>query len=358
MSELDLSTSNADTSKIVADHYNKLPEKGLASRVESRIFHMRNFNNWIKSMLIGDFIKRVRPNSEDKQLNVLDIGAGKGGDLIKWKKGRINHLICADIAATSLEQLQQRYSDMKGRDSRYDKIFTLQCIPADCTKVRLKDHFDDKNIQFDLVSIQFSFHYCFESFPQVECMIRNASESLREGGFLVGTTPDANDIVKRLRDSPSLSFGNDVYSVTFKSKDDFPLFGTQYDFHLEGVVDCPEFLVHFPTFVEIAARYGLKLLFKKRFDEFFEDYKDTKDGSMLLGVMQALETFPALDGNKSVSESESDYKHAQSEIEKLKSKGGREETRVGTMSQSEWDAISLYLVFAFVKEKVPDQTTT
>ena len=51
---------------------------------------------------------------------------------------------------------------------------------------------------------------------------------------------------RRLEKSEDLSFGNDVYRVTFEKKDDYPLFGCKYDFHLEGVVDCPEFLVYFP----------------------------------------------------------------------------------------------------------------
>jgi hypothetical protein len=37
----------------VADHYNRLQETGLAARTQSRIFFMRNFNNWVKSMAIG-----------------------------------------------------------------------------------------------------------------------------------------------------------------------------------------------------------------------------------------------------------------------------------------------------------------
>ena len=42
---------------------------------------------------------------------------------------------------------------------------------------------------------------------------------------------------------------SEIRYSTFKpvSKEDFPLFGAKYDFHLEGVVDCPEFLVHMPT---------------------------------------------------------------------------------------------------------------
>jgi len=50
---------------------------------------------------------------------------------------------------------------------------------------------------------------------------------------------------RRLKDAEDTSFGNSVYRVSFESKDEFPLFGCKYDFHLEGVVDCPEFLVHF-----------------------------------------------------------------------------------------------------------------
>lgn len=53
---------------------------------------------------------------------------------------------------------------------------------------------------------------------------------------------------KRLRSSENKSFGNDVYRVTYEldDLDTVPLFGAKYNFHLEGVVDCPEFLVYFP----------------------------------------------------------------------------------------------------------------
>ena len=54
------------------------------------------------------------------------------------------------------------------------------------------------------------------------------------------------DFSRRLEKSEDLSFGNDVYKVTFEKKDDYPLFGCKYDFHLEGVVDCPEFLIYLP----------------------------------------------------------------------------------------------------------------
>lgn len=42
------SQNNQDNSAIVAKHYNQLQEKGLAERFNSKIFYLRNFNNWIK----------------------------------------------------------------------------------------------------------------------------------------------------------------------------------------------------------------------------------------------------------------------------------------------------------------------
>lgn len=55
----------------------------------------------------------------------------------------------------------------------------------------------------------------------------------------------------RLQKVEGNSFGNELYNVTFEGEvpDPLPLFGAKYNFHLEGVVDCPEFLVHFPTLV-------------------------------------------------------------------------------------------------------------
>lgn len=80
-------------SSAVAAHYNELQEVGLEKRSQSRIFYLRNFNNWMKSVLIGEFLEKVRQKKK-RDITVLDLGCGKGGDLLKWKKGRISRLVC------------------------------------------------------------------------------------------------------------------------------------------------------------------------------------------------------------------------------------------------------------------------
>ena len=64
--------------------------------------------------------------------------------------------------------------------------------------------------------------------------------------------PDSTDLMARAYEKGSNAIGNSIYSVTFDQKmlEDHrsgerlvPLFGAKYMFHLDGVVDCPEFLV-------------------------------------------------------------------------------------------------------------------
>lgn len=266
--------------KVVAEHYNELKETGLAERSKSRIFFMRNFNNWIKSVLINEYLTKVKETLKlGDPLRVLDMCCGKGGDLPKWEKGGLTHLICTDIAEVSVEQCKERYTTMVERhqqQNKFGKMFTAEFFACDSTLQRLREQYKDPSIELNLVSCQFAFHYSFESLKQAECMIRNAAECLKPGGYFIGTIPDANDIMRRQRECNSMSFGNDIYRIEFLSDPETPsLFGAKYNFKLDEVVNCPEFLVHFPLLEKLARKVGLRLVLKERFEDFFEKNKST-----------------------------------------------------------------------------------
>lgn len=323
---------------IVASHYNQLEEKGLEERSKSRIKHLRNFHNWIKSMMINEFLSKIKDTKKyDAPICVHDMCCGKGGDLLKWRKGNISHLICSDIATVSLDQCKTRYNDMVNRSRRdrgSQKIYTIEYIPADCTRTRLREKYSDPTVKIDLVSCQFAFHYGFESLPQAESMFRNAAECLKPGGFFIGTIPDANDLLVRARKNDNKVYGNSVYKIvlSFDYASKPALFGAKYNFYLDGVVDCPEFLVHFPTLVKLAKKFGLKLVRKEKFYDYYERMKS--QGEQLLMNMQSLETYPPLE-NVALSGTDSeDYSHAIKFIEKK----GTSNTRIGTLSKCEWEA--------------------
>lgn len=322
---------------VVAAHYNHLEEKGLKERFNSPIFYLRNFNNWVKSVLIQEYTDKVREKDYGKPLRVLDICCGKGGDLSKWQKARVERAIFADIAEVSVQQCETRYHDLRKRCG--GRLYSAEFIAADCTKDTLRDKYSDPSINFDLVSCQFGLHYSFESLAQARRMLTNISECIKPDGYFFGTIPDAYEIVSRAQKSEDFSFGNRIFNIKllFDPKEGYPLFGAKYDFHLEGVVDCPEFLVNFELFVKLAAEYGLELVYKARFADFFKDHSENY--KQLLNRIICFESYPAPPGKELIG-NEAEYDHARVFWEQMENK--KEHDRIGTMSVCEWEVASKY----------------
>ncbi|KAI8854924.1 guanine-N(7)-methyltransferase domain-containing protein [Chytridium lagenaria] len=240
------SNDDDDEASVVAPTYNSRPQVNVEKRKDSVIFHMKNFNNWIKSLLIGRYTRRGS--------KVLDFCCGKGGDLLKWVKAEVGDLVGVDIAAVSISHAQQRYSEKTGLHTT-----------------------------FDVVSCQFALHYCGIDEKACRKAMENISQFLRPGGVFIGTIPDAYRIMKRLTTSESGSFGNDIYSIVFENKNHDGLYGHKYVFELADAIDsCPEYLLYFPTLVKMAKEYGLRLLFRKGFHEMFQDeVRDSKSRDLL-----------------------------------------------------------------------------
>ena len=53
----------------------------------------------------------------------------------------------------------------------------------------------DKGVMFDISSCQFSLHYSFESEKKAHGLMSNAASRLVQGGYFIGTTVDALEIV-------------------------------------------------------------------------------------------------------------------------------------------------------------------
>ena len=73
-----------------------------------------------------------------------------------------------------------------------------------------------------------------------------------------------------------------------------------------------------------------------RFHNYFQQRKDEPEGSKLLNRMNVLKTFP----RQRLSGDEEQYEHV------AEFRGGEQ---VGTLSRDEWEALTIYTVFAFKK---------
>jgi len=73
---------------------NSRPDVGVLQRLDSPIIGLKNFNNWVKSVLISSHAhpalsKSRQTRGHNRKGKVLDLGCGKGGDLTKWTKAKI-----------------------------------------------------------------------------------------------------------------------------------------------------------------------------------------------------------------------------------------------------------------------------
>ncbi|KAK9324665.1 mRNA capping enzyme-domain-containing protein [Lipomyces orientalis] len=265
--QTELSRRSIDS--VVRQHYNARPDQGVAQRQYSPIIKLKSFNNFIKSVLIKRFANR-----DDV---VLDMGCGKGGDLLKWDIAGIRGYIGVDVADVSINQASDRYKNMRRRR------FWAEFFTGDAFGMPLSAHLprDMREAVFpvDIVSMQFCMHYAFENEQKARQMLENVSKSLRRGGKFIGTIPSSDAIIDHISNLPpgKKEWGNSVYSVRFYS--DPPRngifrspFGQRYSFFLEDAVeDVPEYVVPFEIFRAMAEDYKLELIYRKGFHEVFED---------------------------------------------------------------------------------------
>ena len=78
-----------------------------AAREDSETIFVRKFNNFIKTMLIQEFTNKLGRN-----LSVLDLCCGKGGDLKKWQKQNVKHYVGCDLSPNSVNEALRRYLEM------------------------------------------------------------------------------------------------------------------------------------------------------------------------------------------------------------------------------------------------------
>ncbi|KJH43918.1 methyltransferase domain protein [Dictyocaulus viviparus] len=235
----------------------------------------------------AEVLHLLRKESDNKYFRprVLDLACGKGGDLRKWRIANVKSVVMTDVAQVSLNQAKERYDEMAQRE-RFN-LFSAEFIHADCCKISTTQ-------KFDLVSCQFALHYSFIDEQSARTFLLNATETLRPGGYFIGTLPDAERIVWERglfyveKNSDGLicrkfpyndklnsyqinnrllgrwsarqnngEFRNSVCSIQYEDKEELnkpPLFGAKFHFSLDSQVDCPEFLAYFPLLKQWSAR--------------------------------------------------------------------------------------------------------
>ncbi|ADM12360.1 mRNA capping enzyme [Encephalitozoon intestinalis ATCC 50506] len=231
-------------------HYNNIREKGKEGRQKSKAINIRNTNNFIKSCLIRLYTK--------KGDSVLDLGCGKGGDLLKYENANISEYYGIDIAEVSINDARIRAKNMKRRFKASFKAQDAYGQEIDLGK------------QFDVVSSQFSFHYAFSSSETLSISVGNVARHLKPGGYFIMTIP-SRDVILRRYEQDRMS--NEFYKIEIDRKESIPKEDIkEYRFTLvDSVNNCIEYFVDFPTMVSEFKKLGVVLVERKGFIDFLEE---------------------------------------------------------------------------------------
>ena len=233
----------------IKEHYNSIKDKGLGGRSQSKAINIRNTNNFIKACLIRMYVKRGD--------SVLDLGCGKGGDLLKYEKAGIRVYHGVDIADVSINDAKLRLDSMK-------KSFKASFSVGDAY-----GQYMDLGMQFDLISSQFSFHYAFSDSLLFDIALQNVERHLKPGGFFIATVPSKDVILQRHRQG---RLHNEFYKIELDTDTKMPPEAVkEYRFTLiDSVNNCIEYFVDFDRMVEGFQKLKIDLISRKGFIDFYE----------------------------------------------------------------------------------------
>jgi SAM-dependent methyltransferase len=186
----------------------------------------RAFHNWIKSLIIYTHCHYMY--QDGKHLSVLDVGCGRGGDIMKYYYANIEFLVGIDPAkdglVNSFNGAISRYNNFRKGKPRFprmdffqgdggalfnydDQFRALGGISFDDKKLMEKYFSKDpsKRVMFDRISSQFAVHYMFASKESLTNFKQNLNDYLKPGGYFIATCFDAEKVHKLFGDSDKFS---------------------------------------------------------------------------------------------------------------------------------------------------------
>jgi SAM-dependent methyltransferase len=172
---------------------------------------LRALHNQLKRKFI---LEHVAPHAR-----VLDVGAGRGGDLSKWRAARAQLWAC-EPDPEALAEARRRAARVHPEATLLAGDVLQALAPAPACDARA-------GLEFDVLAFNFSAQYLFRDEAYARASVERVAQLLRPGGRLIGVVPDAAKVL--LRACPDIA-------VPAHAGSRGPRFGELVDVYLR---DCP-----------------------------------------------------------------------------------------------------------------------
>jgi SAM-dependent methyltransferase/16S rRNA G966 N2-methylase RsmD len=228
----------------------------ISTGCEEDLKQFRKHHNSLKQNLIIEYTKNK---------TVLDLGSGRGGDLIKFEKAKVKNVVFCEPSVDNLNELKRRLNDMPIL-KRKSETHLIQA-----------EDIDDKHIlgsrKFDIITLFFMLTFFFENEEKLDKLIDVIDNHLEYGGYIIGTTANGKKFEKLLRSSKGKVEDKcftieavDIDNPTGMNKE----FGKSIIIDLKATLTSTyqkEYLVHIPTLVEKLFKKGIQLVKYHEYEE-------------------------------------------------------------------------------------------
>jgi hypothetical protein len=172
----------------------------------------RELFNQIKSMVIKSSL------NQDSQ--ILDIGAGKGGDLPKYVQlnNKINYLFAVEPSSVNIKEFNNRLQDTYTLLKQKTKL--LQAGGQEYDKIT--SFLKENNANITNVFMFYSMSFFFKDFETLYSLVNLVGDVLKNGNLFSGTMMDGHLVRKQLLKSDIIT---NEYSVKKVNINDIDVFG-------------------------------------------------------------------------------------------------------------------------------------
>lgn len=161
---------------------------------------VRKYHNNIKDNLFREVRQFVPSNA-----SLLDIGSGRGGDLMKWQKAGFTNITALEPNKENLQELRQRLSTMpvKGNFSVQSHLLGGEDT-KEISKVLTKP--------VDVVSMMLSMSFFWENSTKLQQLADTISDSVKVGGYVIYLTIDGDALSAML--TPEIRRNKELFLET------------------------------------------------------------------------------------------------------------------------------------------------
>jgi ubiquinone/menaquinone biosynthesis C-methylase UbiE len=205
------------------------------------LWSLRSLCNGVKAALIEMSVHALREKVKAPRIRVLDIGSGKGGDLVKWARHRPKAFVGVDISEASVLEARERHISLL-RSGRVTTPATFLHADVSAQILPLAPS------SIEIASLQFSLQFMFRTDESALHAICEAHRVLVPGGILVGILPDGDRLAQEFMaaENTAVVVGHFLFrkfSSTTRLLSADPPAGIPYSFSLGSAEPCAEYLV-------------------------------------------------------------------------------------------------------------------